>query len=80
VIPISHRTSWCRGAQRELACQQAREPRDKSCVSIVLDQLDFIPVIGYFIGYLGVYFGWLNHRPSYNIPNPLLHLLCYLLV
>jgi hypothetical protein len=33
-------------------------------VSIVFDQLDFISVIGYFIGYLGIHFGWLNHRPS----------------
>jgi hypothetical protein len=30
----------------------------------MLDQLDFIPVIGYFIGYLGIHFGWLNHRLS----------------
>jgi hypothetical protein len=64
MIPISHRTTWCRGTQRGLACRQAREPRDKSCVSIVLDQLDFIPVIGYFIGYLGIHFSWLNHHPS----------------
>jgi hypothetical protein len=55
---------WCRGTQRGLACRQAREPQDKSCVSIVLDQLDIIPVIDYFIGYLGIHFGWLNHRPS----------------
>jgi hypothetical protein len=58
---ISHQTTWCKGIQRGLACRQAREPQDKSCVSIVLDQLDFILVIGYFIAYLGVHFGWLNH-------------------
>jgi hypothetical protein len=45
VIPISHRTMWCRGTQRGLACRQAREPRI-NLVSIVFDQLDFIPVIG----------------------------------
>jgi hypothetical protein len=32
VWPISHRTTWWRGTQRGLACWQAREPRDKSCV------------------------------------------------
>jgi hypothetical protein len=64
VILISHRTTWCKGTQRGLACQQAREPRDKSYVLIVFDQLDFIPVIGYFIDYLGIHFGWLNHRHS----------------
>jgi hypothetical protein len=52
------------GIQRGLASRQAREPRDKLCVSIVFDQLDFISVIGYFIDYLGIHFGWLNHRHS----------------
>jgi hypothetical protein len=64
VIPISHRTPWCRGTQRGLACRQIREPQDKSCVSIVFDQLDFIPMIGYFIDYIGIHFGWLNLRHS----------------
>jgi hypothetical protein len=64
VIPISHRTTWCRGTQRGLACQQAREPRDKSSISIVFDQLDFILVIDYFFGHLGIHFGWLNLHPS----------------
>jgi hypothetical protein len=35
-LPISCRTTRCRSTQRGLACLQAREPREKNCVSPLL--------------------------------------------
>jgi hypothetical protein len=64
VIPISHRTTWCRGTQQGLDCRQASEPREKkSIVSSLISQwivlidihlvmIGFLPVIGHHILWL----------------------------
>jgi hypothetical protein len=80
VIPISHQTTWCRGTQQGLAYRQAREPRDKSYVSIMLDQLDFIPIMVTSLAILAFTLVGSIIVPRYNISNLLLYLLCYLLV
>jgi hypothetical protein len=59
VIPISHRTTWCRGTQRRLACRQARESREKNLV-FILCMIGFLPMIDHHIL-------WLVHSLSGDI-------------
>ena len=42
--PLSRRTTKCWSTQRGLACWQAREPREKNRLSLVIR---ILPVIGY---------------------------------
>ena len=64
MIPISPRTTKCWSTQRGLACQQAREPREKNLVSLMW--LDFSRWLISFILWLAHSSTWRYNHPTHS--------------